>query len=427
MINASGQNIDLTYTAINNTAHVQLDSIMIKDLETGNKTTLIWPDTIYSMSPTNNDLLFVGYATFSPVGIYDTKTDEARFELLQNYPNPVKEQSAISMYLPEKGQARILIHDLQGRLIYDFVHGLEKGLNVFSFYPGKEKFYLFTAIYKNNIQSIKILVENNHPNNYCSLDYIGSYEYEPIINKSQPMSSGVIRESGIVDNPGSSNQDYVFQFAYNIPCPGISTITYEGQVYNTVQILSQCWLKENLNVGVMIDNEQNSEDNGIIEKYCCQGSEDTCAKYGGLYQWSEMMEYTTPQGAQGICPPGWHIPTDEEWVILEGATDSEYLIGDDLWYSNGSWRGSDVGINLKAGVYWQQNGNGNDSFGFRALPGADNDLVYMSVPGKHGLFWSSTYLNTYGPVYRHFAYADDNAKRATYNLEIAFSVRCVKD
>jgi hypothetical protein len=35
--------------------------------------------------------------------------------------------------------------------------------------------------------------------------------------------------------------------------------------------------------------------------------------YGSLYQWSEMMQYTTQQGAQGICPPGWRLPVDEDW------------------------------------------------------------------------------------------------------------------
>ncbi len=50
-----------------------------------------------------------------------------------------------------------------------------------------------------------------------------------------------------------------------------------------------------------------------------------------LYQWEEMMQYTTQQGAQGICPPGWHLPTDEEWKVLEGAVDSQYGIGDPEW------------------------------------------------------------------------------------------------
>ena len=97
-------------------------------------------------------------------------------------------------------------------------------------------------------------------------------------------------ESGILDNPVTSDTIYL-QFATNIPCPGTPTVTYEGQVYNTIQIFSQCWLKENLNVGVMIDGQTYQWDNGIIEKYCYNNEPDNCTEYGGLYQWQEMMQH----------------------------------------------------------------------------------------------------------------------------------------
>lgn len=52
------------------------------------------------------------------------------------------------------------------------------------------------------------------------------------------------------------------------PCPEIPTVTYEGKIYNTVKIENQCWIKENLNVGTMINGNQNQSNNGTIEKYC---------------------------------------------------------------------------------------------------------------------------------------------------------------
>ena len=143
-----------------------------------------------------------------------------------------------------------------------------------------------------------------------------------------------MQESGILDNP-ESNETYTFQFATNIPCKGTPTVTYEGQVYNTIQIFNQCWLKVNLNVGTMIPGTEEMTDNGIIEKYCYNNEPDSCTKYGGLYQWNEMMQYVTQQGTQGICPPDWHLPTDEEWKVLEGAVDSQYGIGDYTWDVNG--------------------------------------------------------------------------------------------
>ncbi|MDR3668834.1 MAG: FISUMP domain-containing protein, partial [Ignavibacteriaceae bacterium] len=70
-------------------------------------------------------------------------------------------------------------------------------------------------------------------------------------------------------------------------CKGIDIVNYSGQKYTTVQIGNQCWLKENLNVGVMINGSSEQTNNGIIEKYCYQNDPANCIKYGGLYQWNE--------------------------------------------------------------------------------------------------------------------------------------------
>jgi len=84
----------------------------------------------------------------------------------------------------------------------------------------------------------------------------------------------------------------------------------DGKTYNTVLIGTQCWMRENLNIGTRIDGSQNQTDNGTIEKYCYDDLESNCDIYGGLYQWDEAMQYVTTQGVQGICPAGWHLPTD---------------------------------------------------------------------------------------------------------------------
>ena len=97
---------------------------------------------------------------------------------------------------------------------------------------------------------------------------------------------------------------------------GTSTITYGGITYNTVEIGTQCWFKENLNVGIMIPGTDPQIDNSTIEKYCYNNVQDSCDYYGGLYQWDEAMQYVDTAGAQGICPDGWHIPTFEEFQTL---------------------------------------------------------------------------------------------------------------
>lgn len=76
----------------------------------------------------------------------------------------------------------------------------------------------------------------------------------------------------------------------------------DGQTYNTVLIGTQCWMAENLNIGTMINGSSDQTDNATIEKYCYNNKTANCDTYGGLYQWTEMMQYVMTEGAQGICP-----------------------------------------------------------------------------------------------------------------------------
>lgn len=104
-------------------------------------------------------------------------------------------------------------------------------------------------------------------------------------------------------------------------CPGTPSLTYAGKTYNTIQIGSQCWLKENLNAGTIITGEQEPTDNNIIEKYCWDNIETNCEIYGGLYTWDEAMQYSYGNNNRGICPPGWHIPSENEILILGSIVD----------------------------------------------------------------------------------------------------------
>jgi uncharacterized protein (TIGR02145 family) len=209
---------------------------------------------------------------------------------------------------------------------------------------------------------------------------------------------------------------------------GAETVTYQSQEYNTVQIGDQCWLKENLNVGKMIDSLENMEDNGIIEKYCYRNEEDNCTRYGGLYQWDEMMQYTTQQGVQGICPPGWHLPTDEEWKGLEGTVDSQFGIGEPEW-DDEELRGHDAGTNLKTTKGWNLNGNGTDLFGFSGLPGGSRgyDGGFNGI-GYDGYWWASTQQGfSFNAWIRILDCLSPEVNRLIIYEECGFSVRCLRD
>jgi uncharacterized protein (TIGR02145 family) len=201
-------------------------------------------------------------------------------------------------------------------------------------------------------------------------------------------------------------------FNTGIPCPGEPTIQYEGITYHTVLIGTQCWLRENLNVGNKIDgalNQTNNLPTNFIEKYCYDNLEANCTTYGGLYQWDEAMKYVTTEGAQGICPDGWHIPRGSELEALAVAV---------------NWDGNA----LKREDQGSGSGQGTNTSGFSALlAGNRNNNGNFYLLGHDTYIWSSTegYATS---AYNLYLYDDDsNIFLYHYDKEDGFSVRCLKD
>ena len=178
----------------------------------------------------------------------------------------------------------------------------------------------------------------------------------------------------------------------------------DGQYYNTVEINNKCWMAENLNYGVMIPGTDNQSDNGIDEKYCYQNNPGQCNNYGGLYQWRELMRYGTTAGAQGICPDGWHVPTDAEWTALINATGGPNNAGTNLVQGGGS--------------------------GFEALMGGYRNL-YTGYPflyiGSRAYFWSSTQLNSNAAYDRYIVNGSAQVFTEQQDKLYGLSLRCVRD
>jgi uncharacterized protein (TIGR02145 family) len=213
-----------------------------------------------------------------------------------------------------------------------------------------------------------------------------------------------------------------------LPCPGMPTIAdVQGNIYNTVMIGEQCWMKESLRTGTMISGAVNQTDNGILEKHCYNDNALNCLVYGGLYQWDEMMEYNTTSGAKGICPQGWHVPTDNDLKLLESGADSFYGFGHPVWDGAG-WRGLDAGKNLKSTNQWLSNGNGTDLYGFRALPaGVRLENGTFNGLGEIIAIWTSSTPDEGKAWNRKLSYDQDLIGRFQSSGTTAMSVRCVRD
>jgi len=102
-------------------------------------------------------------------------------------------------------------------------------------------------------------------------------------------------------------------------CGGSLYDPRDGQSYTTVDVNGQCWMSENLNYGTFNPGYQYNDE--IVMKSCMYANSVNCDEYGGFYQWNEMMNWTTTEGGQGICPDGWHIPSDSEIFQMENFID----------------------------------------------------------------------------------------------------------
>jgi uncharacterized protein (TIGR02145 family) len=199
------------------------------------------------------------------------------------------------------------------------------------------------------------------------------------------------------------------------PCPGVPTVSYGGKTYNTILIGTQCWLRENLDIGTRISGSQNQANDGTIQKYCYANLDANCAIYGGLYQWDEMMQYVSIQGVQGICPTGWHLPTDDDYSVLTSFLGGETIAGGKIKETGTShWTSPNTGAT-------------NTSW-FTALPGGfNNSTGGFSHLSDYAYFWSSTEHASLNAWRRSAVYNTAEVNRTTNTKESAFSVRCLKD
>jgi len=189
----------------------------------------------------------------------------------------------------------------------------------------------------------------------------------------------------------------------------------DGRKYKIVKIGKQVWMAENLNFEV-----HNS--------YCYKDNPTDCQKFGRFYIWSAAIDSIgmfstggkgfglgteqTPSGTiRGICPEGWHLPSEKEFEILVDA------VG-----------GADVaGKKLKSTSGWHNNGNGDDAFGFTALPIGNRDAEYFVGQGYWAKFWGSTGRKYIVANILSFNQGHDGRSSKEDMRWFALPVRCLKD
>jgi len=277
---------------------------------------------------------------------------------------------------------------------------------------------------------------------------------------------------------------FVFAFfsCYSEDIRGDS-VEYGGKKYKTIVINGQELMAENLNYNVPGSK-------------CYDDNPANCDKYGRLYDWITVMELhlscsslscahliNTPH--KGICPTGWHIPTNAEWDKLYRSIDGDngtkspydsptagrYLKAKQGWNHCGPSRSSSsfsrssssrvssssrassssVGSSTSGSSSTSSSSSSfrlssssglsssssyddmpylcDDQFGFTALPGGYNYPIGFSEVGEYGYWWSSDEDETdFSAAYKRFIYNRYENAYWGYGVKTYFfSVRCFKD
>ena len=183
----------------------------------------------------------------------------------------------------------------------------------------------------------------------------------------------------------------------------------DGNSYNTVDIGTQCWSNQNLKV-------TKNPSGSAITRYCYGNDINNCNTDGGLYDWNTAMNGATAEGSQGICPAGWHVPTDTELYNLENyLKDSGQTC---IASRPGIWDCATAGTKLKIG----------GTSGFQGILAgytySDGSFHYR---GDSAIFWSSTKYDVNDAWNRMLQLTRDTVYRGAYFKSSASSVRCIKN
>jgi len=260
--------------------------------------------------------------------------------------------------------------------------------------------------------------DNSKVGNFCGINPQKSYDPDLYECKPSISANGIYLKAGITDSRGNSKH------------------------YNAVLIGTQIWMAANLNYnasgskcGVL------SGDGSLVD-----ANNSVCDTYGRLYNWATAMDLPSKCDSnsasneacyikkphQGICPIGWHIPSNEEW-------DKLYRFADNARYTESPYESPTAGKYLKSQTGWTScgpSGSGKnysceDTHGFSALPGGGGYDDHFNHAGYYGYWWSASEFNSNRAYSRYMEANRDSAYWSSNNhgrgKTILISVRCLRN
>jgi uncharacterized protein (TIGR02145 family) len=350
---------------------------------------------------------------------------------LHIYPNPMTGSCSVDFEATAQGITTLELFDQCGKRIMEVQELLSKGHHTYSLSGIRSGLYML-KIESDKFSYTAKIVSNNTQSGKTDIRHI---ETAPGINKQITITNTVMPMNlnggkSVIDMPYTTGDILKFtgksgnyRTVFILVPTQNQTVTFnfvacsdaDSNHYAVVQIGTQLWMAENIKVGVKISGTQDQTNNGIIEKYCYNDADNNCTIYGGLYKWNEMMQYATTPGVQGICPTGWHLPTDVEWTTL-----TDYLLGRPV-----------AGGKMKetcTALWWSPNVAATNSSGFTGLPGGRcGDGGYFDGMSGMAFFWGSTQFSAPLAENWQLSYFAPHVNGGTTFKTEGYSVRCVQD
>ncbi|MCR5550117.1 MAG: T9SS type A sorting domain-containing protein [Bacteroidales bacterium] len=445
------QSVTLTFTGSTvNNLYVPLNRVVVSNLTKGWQETLMWPDTVLVMNIT---------------GIHDVETGRApSLQLSQNTPNPFNGTTLANLLVTEPGDVTVTVTDITGRTVETMcTPSLQPGVYQMRVSLSLAGTYFLTAQQNGHTASVK-MVNNGEggANNVTVNGMLDMVETPLFYSKPAPrgttnnpfdpgdqmeyigfaMLHGMEVESGHITQEADASQTVALLFPNTQPCPDAPTVTdVQGNVYNTVQIGSQCWMRENLRATMFADSTPITPGASYSTPEPNYFDDSTSIipleQRGYLYDWAAAMHeapssYTAPSGVQGVCPNGWHLPSTAEWGVLLS------FIRDQAEY-NCNGEPTSTAKALASPSWWNsfntdccpgnQSVFPNNASGFGAVPAGTLRAYGYDDVGHYALLWTSSENESYSEAAYYYGldYDSQDVARGSTAKDRRGSVRCLRD
>ena len=405
---------------------IPLDSIHVENLTGSGDTTIYYPD----------HELVLDLST----GVRDHNGDAAP---IRSMPNPFGGSTEI-MVTSTGGEMLLAVHDAMGREVAARRVDAPVGLHRFRYGSGMPGLQIVSVEQNGQRRTLRMVAAEGTCNALSELTHLGGsgmaksdrslFMWQPgdelryigYASNDTAVFSGVIEHTPVV----STTRTFTF---FGVTCPDAPTVMdADGNVYPVVRIGEQCWMGTNLRTTQYSDGSaiSNVTDNSAWLQVGATGAwsnyENSAAHgatYGRLYNWYAATD------PRGVCPMGWHVPTDAEWKQLESTLG---MPADELNSAGTRGEAQNVGGMLKSSAVWNAPNTGaTNETGFSGLPGGArggfDEGTFFNL-GTHGEWWTSSNYGEFNfAVRRQMRHSNGGIGRFGYYKGNGYCIRCLRD